>query len=391
MVDSKQIVVAPDKFKDSLSAPEVCSIIRSGLRDALDGDWRIETAPMADGGEGTVESLVEAMDGEIVASEVRGPRNAAVEARWGWIPGHGDRPDVAVIEMAQASGIELLEEDRKNPMKTTTFGTGELIENAVDRGANRVILGIGGSATVDGGVGAARALGFEVLDESGNEVEGGGGCLDRVSTIRDDRVSPAVKTCDIDIACDVDNPLLGENGAARVYGPQKGATPEMVETLESNLANWANVVEDYRGKSFRDTEGTGAAGGLGFGLVGLLDAELTSGADLVMDVMDLNSTLRSADVLITGEGKIDRQTTHGKTPHAVAKRAREMDVTFTVGMAGTLGSGYEACFDPFDWLMALPVGPTTLEQSIEDAPEQLKRRSQDLANLLERVVNGQDT
>lgn len=387
MGETKQVVVAPDKFKGSLSSPDVCTILSSVLTDELADDWVVETSPMADGGEGTVEAVVSALDGEIVTSEVTGPRGSSVEADWGWIPGTGNRPATGVIEMAQASGIELLSSDEQNPMKTTTYGTGELINRALDRGAKKILLGIGGSATVDGGMGMAKALGFEVLDQKNTVVGDGGEALADVETIIDDGVPDAVRNCTVQVACDVNNPLLGENGASRVYGPQKGATPEMVEQLEKNLRYWANVVETYRDETFREIPGTGAAGGLGFGLVGFLNADLVPGAELVMDVTGLNSRLEQADVLITGEGQIDKQTAYGKTPDAVAVRAREKGVDWIFGVAGSLGDGYRQGFENFDWLMALPVKPMSLENCMADAPDLLRDRGRDLAQLIKRLVD----
>lgn len=341
---------------------------------------------MADGGEGTVDAVISATAGERVTSTVTGPRGSDVEAEWGFIPAGENRPATAVIEMAQASGIELLEPEQRNPMKTTTYGTGELIREAVQQGAERIIVGIGGSATVDGGMGMARALGYQCLDASGDEVVGGGGALERVARISDEHVIPQLHRVTFDVACDVDNPLLGEHGAARVYGPQKGASDGQVETLEANLNHWADVVESWRDQSYREEPGAGAAGGLGFGLISLLGAELTPGARLVMDVTGLPSKLSTADAVVTGEGCIDGQTVRGKTPYAVARAASDADVPFVAGIAGSLGSGYRDCFEYFDWLMALPVSPMSLSESMEQAPSLLRERSRDLSRLIDRVV-----
>jgi glycerate kinase len=382
-MDEGLIVVAPDSFKGSLGSPEVGRLIADTLSDRLGAAWTVRSFPMADGGEGTVDAVASATDAERVTTTVTGPRESQVEADWVRVTLPDADEPIAVIEMAQASGLELLEEHQKNPMKTTTYGTGELIEAAVQQGCEQVVLGIGGSATVDGGMGLAQALGYRFLDEDGNELKGRGENTGRVATV-EDNVAPAVKECRFQVACDVDNPLLGDSGAARVYGPQKGASEEQVEELERNLTHWADVVEETRNCSTRDREGAGAAGGLGFGMISLFDAELTPGAPLIMRVTGLDQQLEEADVVVTGEGRIDRQTQHGKTPYAVAREAARHDPSFVVGVAGSLGEGYRQCLDLFDWLMALPVEPVALEESLQRAEEMLEERSLDLSHLIRR-------
>jgi len=385
MVERRIIHIAPDKFKDSLSSPEVCDVLREGIRTTLSADWTIRTTPMADGGEGTVTALVDSMGGRTLSESVTGPRGSTVKAEWGWIPGGDDYPPTGIIEMASASGLALLTKRQRDPMVTTTRGTGELIKKAVDRGAEQIILGIGGSATVDGGLGMAKELGFQITNSQGESVGQGGSALLSAAEIETENVPEAIVHCEIKVACDVTNPLLGPDGAARVYGPQKGAEDKEVETLERSLAHWADVVEREKGKTFRNESGAGAAGGLGFGLVALLDAELKPGAELIMNVMNLNSYLDEAEVLITGEGSLDRQTSYGKTPSAVARRASEADVDFIIGIGGALGDGFRECYDVFDWMMSLVTEPVNLEYAIDNAQSELRNRSRDIARLITLV------
>ncbi|MFP4686719.1 MAG: glycerate kinase [bacterium] len=382
-----KIVIAPDKYKGCLSSPAVCAAIREGLQKSLTDDWRIKICPQADGGEGTVEAIVAAMDGELKKSKVKGPRGKKIEAGWGWIPAAnnpGANHPAAVIEMAAASGLALLKPEQQNPLLTTSYGTGQLIREAAQAGAGEILLGIGGSATVDGGLGIALALGFEVFDRLGDPVGEGGAALANVSEIRAENIPDCVKKLDIKVACDVTNPLLGSEGAARVYGPQKGADRDMVETLEKAMENWADVIESYSGSRLRNTPGTGAAGGIGFCLMGLLDAELTSGAKLVVELTKLSHHLKNADVLITGEGALDDQTAYGKTPAVVADLGKKQQVELIIGIAGALLDGYRELYDRFDILLALPRRPLTLEESIEQAHQLLEDWGADIGRLLKK-------
>jgi len=387
MVGTKRIVVAPDKFKGSLTAVEVSDILSRGLRQYGSSSWTVKEFPMADGGEGTVETLVKRFDGTFHSEEVSDPLGRPIEARWGWIPRKNQRPPTAVIEMAAASGLDLLDPDERKPLETTTYGTGELIASALEHGAEQGILGIGGSATVDGGMGMARALGFSVCNEAGEAVGSGGGSLREVDTVQGEDVLPELESCDIRVACDVENPLLGDEGAARVYAPQKGASPEEVELLEDGLRNWANCVEQYRAQQFRDQPGTGAAGGLGFGLVGLLDAGLQPGADLIMDYVGIDREFQKADLVVTAEGKIDGQTAYGKTPRSVAERARDQGVEYVLGVAGCLGKGYERTYEFMDALVPLPTGPLSERESIKDAKNLLGSRTRDLSRWIRLILN----
>ena len=309
--------MAMDSFKGSATAIEACDAVRLGLAATLP-DAEVRVLPMADGGEGTAETLRAAYDGERVVMDVTGPLpGMSARASWVWLPQAGPG---ALVEMAQASGLELLRVDQLDPLVATTFGSGELIAGALSRGARRLWVAVGGSATVDGGTGAAQALGWRFLDASGNEVGLGGACLERIR-----HVVPPVRRPDeaaeVRVLCDVDNPLLGQRGAARVFGPQKGATLEAVERLEAGLASLAGVIQRDLGKDVRHISGGGAAGGMAAGAVAFLDAELVSGIEAVMDATGLDEALRDADWVITGEGRFDEQSLGGKAFSGVAARA----------------------------------------------------------------------
>lgn len=326
-----KIAIAPDSFKGTLTALEAATCIERGLKNAMT-DCETVKIPMADGGEGTVRAMVDASGGEIIPSDVRDPLGRKIKADFGMV---GDGV-TAVIEMASASGLPLLSQEERNPLKTTTFGTGELILNAVERGAKTIIVGIGGSATVDGGSGMARALGVRFMDEGGKELEGTGGALEHLKTIDVSGINPRIKDVEFLVACDVDNPLLGERGAARVYGPQKGATPEMVEILEGNLTNFSQIVKKDLGKAVADEPGAGAAGGLGAGLMAFLNAKLRSGVDIIIDIIKLRERIKGSDLVITGEGQLDYQTAFGKTPAGVARTASELGIP-VIAIGGQIG------------------------------------------------------
>jgi glycerate kinase len=313
-----RVVVAMDSFKGSASAIEVCDAVRRGVADRLP-DAEIRVLPMADGGEGTADILRAAARGEWVEIEVAGPvPPMRVRAAWVWLP--GARPG-ALVEMAKASGLDLLRVDQLDPMAATTFGTGELIADALRRGARDLWVAVGGSATVDGGTGAARALGWHFLNATGKDVDLGGGGLEQIRRVMPPRRRPDEATrCRV--LCDVENPLLGEHGAARVFGPQKGATPDLVERLEAGLGNLAEVLLRDLGLDVREIPGAGAAGGMAAGAVAFLNAELVSGIDAVMDATGLDAALEGADWVITGEGRFDLQSLGGKVFSGVLARAQ---------------------------------------------------------------------
>jgi len=373
----RKIVVAPDKFKECLPAVAVADRIEAGLRRAL-GDVAIDKVPMADGGDGTVEALVAATRGRKVAVRVTGPLGEEVEAEFGLL---GDGT-TAVIEMAAASGLALVPREKRNPLITTTRGTGELIRAALDRGVKKVICGIGGSATNDGGVGMAAALGAKFLDSEGHSVQGGGGCLARIARIELDGLHPGAKEVEFLVACDVDNPLTGPRGAAQVYGPQKGATPEMVALLDAGLAHLADVVETQLHKSVRHLPGAGAAGGLGAGFVAFLGGKLRRGVELVIEAVQLRSRLAGADLAITGEGRMDSQSVRGKTAIGVAETASALGVP-VIAIVGSLGEGHaEALRHGISASFSILDAPMGLEEAIRRAPELLERTAEQVGRVL---------
>ena len=316
-----KIIIAPDSFKGSLSALEVCEAASRGIA-SVSGDIEVVTVPMADGGEGTVQSLVDATGGRLVTARVKGPLGKPVQATYG-ILGDGV---TAVIEMAAASGLPLVPPGERNPEHTTTYGTGELIKAALDAGAKKLIVGLGGSATTDGGLGMAAALGAKLLDKGGLPIVRKGLGMGSLETIDVKRFDSRVAAADIRVACDVDNPLYGPNGAAHVYGPQKGATPKIVADLDRGLRRVAEVVKRDLRKDVAEMPGAGAAGGLGAGLVAFCGARLERGVKIVIDTVGLREKMQGCDLCLTGEGRIDFQTAFGKTPKGVADVAAEAGV-----------------------------------------------------------------
>lgn len=361
------IVIAPDSYKGSLSAIEVAAAMERGILDVFP-DARVTRVPIADGGEGTVEALIEAAGGEMVRQEVKGPQGNPVSAHWG-ILADGE---TAVIEMAAASGLTRLPEGKRDPRVTTTRGTGELMRAALDRGLRRLVVGIGGSATNDGGAGMAEALGARFLDTSGNPVPQGGAGLAALEAIDLTGLDPRLARCEILVACDVDNPLCGPRGASAVYGPQKGATPEMVAELDRALARFARVAALATGKDVAETPGAGAAGGLGAGLLFFTPARLRPGVEIVLEAARFDRILRGADLVFTGEGNTDFQTAHGKAPVGVARVAERLGVP-VVCLSGGLGTGSDAVLDHgIDALMGTPPCPMSLEACIASAPDLLR-------------------
>ncbi|TME64066.1 MAG: glycerate kinase [Chloroflexi bacterium] len=329
-----RVIVAPQSFKGSADAVAVASAIARGIRHAWPGA-HIEEMPLADGGEGTVRALVTATNGGLRRSRVHDPLGREIDAEWGVL---GDGL-TAVVEMAAASGLPLLELNERDARITSTRGTGELILAAAASGAHRIVIGIGGSATNDGGAGMARAFGYRFLDRSGNDLPEGGAALARLGRI-DGQTDPRLVRPSIEVACDVRNPLLGPEGASAIYGPQKGATPEIVRELDAALARYADVVEAFVGRSIRDVPGAGAAGGLGAGLLAFLDARLISGAELVLRAVGFAERIAGADLVVTGEGRVDQQSGFGKLTGAVTAAARRAGVP-VVAIAGSLGAGHE--------------------------------------------------
>ncbi len=371
-----KIVIAPDSFKECLPAEAVAAAMARGVRAAAPGA-EVICVPMADGGEGTVRALVAATRGRLLSARVTGPLGDPVEAEYGLL---GDGR-TAALEMAAASGLPLVPPERRDPMAATTFGTGELIAAALDQGVERLVLGIGGSATVDGGAGMAQALGARLLDARGASVGRGGGALAQVERIDVSALDPRLRRVECQVACDVTNPLTGPRGAARVYGPQKGATPEMVELLDAALAHWAEVIERDLGAHVSDTPGAGAAGGLGAGLIAFLRAELVRGVELVIQAVGLDEKLRGADLVLVGEGRLDAQTAYGKVPVGVARVARAGGIP-VVALAGSLGEGYEAVREQgIAACFSVVQSPMALRTAMDHADELLARAAEEVVRL----------
>jgi glycerate kinase len=359
-----KIIAAPNAFKESLSAPDVASSIAKGIHRVLP-DAEVIQVPVADGGDGTVEALVAATDGRKVSCQATGPLGEQVDAYYGLL---GD-VKTAVIEMAVASGLHLVPEDKRDPLKTTTYGTGELIAAALDQGVEKVIVGIGGSATVDGGAGMAQALGCALLDDKGEDIPLGGGGLGQLSKVELSKRHPRLAAVQAVVACDVDNPLTGPQGAPAVYGPQKGATPGMVEQLDGYLQNYAKILKRDLGLDVDRVPGAGAAGGLGAGLMAFLGAELKSGVDIVIEAARLEKKMAGADLVITGEGKLDGQTVYGKAPIGVARMAKKHGIP-VIGIAGALADGADGLVEHgIDAVFSIVPGPMSLEEAMRDAAE----------------------
>jgi glycerate kinase len=373
--DAPRVVIAPQSFKGSADAVAVASAIARGTRRVWPRADCVEL-PLADGGEGTTLALVRATRGELRRARAHDPLGRGIDAEWGVL---GDRI-TAVVEMAAASGLPRLRENERDPRITSTRGTGELILAAAASGAQRIVIGIGGSATNDGGAGMARAFGYRFLDAAGDELAEGGAALARLARI-EGQTDPRLIRPAIDVACDVRNPLLGPEGATAVYGPQKGATPEIQRELEAALTRYADVVEAFVGRDVRSVPGAGAAGGLGAGMIAFLDARLVSGALLVLDAVHFDERLVGADLVVTGEGRIDGQSVYGKLTHAVALAAKRQGIP-VVAVAGIIGAGHEAMRDAGIESIETLAGESDADRDaamrdplprIEDAAERLAR------------------
>jgi glycerate 2-kinase len=355
-----KIVIAPDSFKGSLSAKEVANSIENGIKKVIK-DAEIIKIPMADGGEGTVQSLVDGTGGKIIKVKVHDPLMRSIESFYGIL---GDEK-TAVIEMAAASGLPLISVDERNPMKTTTYGTGELIKHAIDMGCRNIIIGIGGSATNDGGAGMVKALGAKLLDKNNEEIDFGGEGLRSLHSIDISSMDERIKECNITAACDVDNPLCGEKGASYVFGPQKGADKEMVRKLDEYLLNFANVIKNDLDIDIKDVPGAGAAGGLGGGLLTFLNANLKRGIDIVIETTNLENNLENADFVITGEGMIDFQTAFGKTPFGVAKAAKKFNIP-VIAIAGGIGRDANTLYEKgFNSIFSIVDKPMSLKEAMD--------------------------
>lgn len=371
------IVLAPDSFKESMTAKEVCEAMERGIRKA-NSQIRCIHVPMADGGEGTMQSLVDATGGRVYSKEVVGPLGNNVVAEYG-ILGNGE---IGVIEMASASGIHLVDSEKRNPLITTTFGTGQLIKACLDKGVKKLLIGIGGSATNDGGAGFIQALGGRLLDENGDDLSYGGGALAKLHTIDLSNLDERLKYVSVEVACDVNNPLCGKEGASYVFGPQKGATREMIEILDQNLSHYAEVIKEQLGKDVISKAGAGAAGGLGAGLMAFLDVKLKNGIEMVIEYANLEEKVRDADMVWTGEGSIDFQTQYGKTPLGVAMIAKKYNKP-VIALAGRVGNDIDVLYDKgIDAIFGIMRGVTSIEEALVKGPENVEKTSENIIRLL---------
>ncbi|MDG5496016.1 glycerate kinase [Niveispirillum sp. BGYR6] len=370
-----KILIAPDSFKESLAAQAVAEQIAAGIRDALPtADCRI--APMADGGEGTVAAMVAALDGQIRQISVTGPLGEPVMACYG-VSGQ-----TAIIEMAAAAGLALVPPARRDPSQTTSFGLGQLIRDVLDQGARHLIIGIGGSATNDGGAGMAQALGIRLLDAEDRDLPFGGGALTRLARLDMTGLDARLQACRVEVACDVDNPLIGPQGASAIFAPQKGADAAMVQRLDAALSHLAEIIRRQRGLDVANLPGGGAAGGLGAGLHAFLGATLRPGVDIISQAIGLQDRIAWADLVITGEGRLDGQSLHGKVPVGVARLAAAQGKP-VIAIAGSLGDGAERLRETGICAMVSCVpGPCTLEKALDDAAANIRRTARTMAELL---------
>ncbi len=372
-----KIVVAPDSFKESLTAKEVAETIEEGIKKVFP-QAKVIRIPLADGGEGTVEAMVEARGGKILLQEVTSPLGGKIKGRFGIL----DDGFTGIVEMAQASGLSLVPRPQRNPLLTTTYGTGELIKAALDRGCRRIIVGVGGSATVDGGAGMAQALGAKLLNRAGKQIAFGGGNLGEIVSIDMSSFDSRVKNTKVLVASDVDNPLCGPKGAASVYGPQKGATPEMVKILEKNLTHFAMMIKKYLNKEVKDIPGAGAAGGLGAGLIAFLGAELRSGIKLMIEASRLEERIKGADLVISGEGRIDEQTAYGKAPIGVAEIAEREKVPVII-MGGEIRGDVKALYERgVDAVVSCVDRILPLAEAMKEARQNLRQATERAMRLI---------
>ncbi|ELY2649515.1 glycerate kinase [Cronobacter sakazakii] len=382
MTTLKKIVIAPDSFKESLSAMDVAKAIEAGFREIYPQAHYV-CVPMADGGEGTVEAMVAATGGQIITTPVTAPLGNKVDGFFGLL-GDGE---TAVVEMAAASGLHLVPTAQRDPRITTSYGTGELILAALERGVKAIIIGIGGSATNDGGAGMMQALGARFLDGEGRELAHGGAALARLERLDLSTLDPRLAQVSVTAACDVDNPLCGEKGASAVFGPQKGATPAMVTELDAALRRFGEQLEAATGKAIISAPGAGAAGGMGAALLGMLNAELRPGIEIVIESLGLAQAVRDADLVITGEGRLDSQSIHGKTPVGVARVAKQFQRP-VVAIAGSLTPDYQIVHEHgIDAAFSVIDRIVTLQEALDDAERNLRVTARNVAALWHLAEN----
>lgn len=376
MVEGRRVLIAPDSFKESLTALEVAQAIEEGFQQVAP-EWTYEKVPMADGGEGTVQSVVDATAGEIKWVEVTNPMGDKIDAFYG-LSGDGKQ---VIIELAAASGLELIEKSKRDPMKATSAGLGDLICAALDEDIEKIIIGIGGSATNDAGAGMLQHLGAQLLDENGKEVQPGGENLHKIEIIDFSTLDSRLKQVTIEVACDVNNPLAGKDGASYVYGPQKGASPEQVKELDENLTYFGELLERERGIDIIAMPGAGAAGGVGAALLAL-DANLNNGGDLIVDLLGLDHKMKTTDLVVTGEGGLNQQTIYGKTPVVISRLAKKYHLP-VIAIVGSILEGYEAVYDEgIDAVFGILPKISDEETALADAYENIVRTARNIASLL---------
>lgn len=372
-----KFILAPDSFKESMTAKEVCIAMEKGIKK-VNPNIECIHVPMADGGEGTMQSLIDATGGEIYSLEVVGPLGHKVKAQYGIL---GNR-EIGVLEMASASGIHLVPLEKRNPLITTTYGTGELIKACLDKGVKKLLIGIGGSATNDGGAGVIQALGGRLLDKDNNELNFGGGELGKLEKIDLTNFDFRLKDVVIEVACDVTNPLCGEKGASYVFGPQKGANMEKVEILDNNLRHFARIIKKQLGKDVLDIPGAGAAGGLGAGLMAFLNGNLKKGIEMVIEYSGLEEKVKECDMVWTGEGSIDFQTQYGKTPLGVATIAKKYNKP-VIALAGRVGDNIDILYEKgIDSIFGIMKGGTSIDEALAKGKENIEKTSENIVRLM---------
>ena len=373
----KKILLSPQEFKESLSGYEVASAMKEGIL-RVDPLVNIEISPVADGGDGTLKTMVDVTNGNIVEETVENPLGDQIQAEWGKL----GSSQTAVIEMARASGLALLKENEKSALKTTTYGTGQLFKSALDQGIKKFILAIGGSATNDGGAGFATAIGARLLDKNNNAIYPSGENLSLIDKIDLSNLDQRIKDIEVQVACDVNNPLCGETGASAIFGPQKGASNNDIDILDSNLLHWSELIKNQMGKDVKDIPGAGAAGGLGAGLMAFVNAELALGADIVLNTLDYDKKLKDIDLVIVGEGQTDKSTQYNKSPVAVSTRAKKLGIP-VICISGSLGQGYKECSKQgIDSFFSIVNKPMELEFALNNAYDLISSSTEEIYKTL---------
>ncbi|MBO1198555.1 glycerate kinase [Staphylococcus simiae] len=373
-----KVIIASDSFKESMTAQHIGQTIQKAFQQVLPDDIQYDIIPMADGGEGTTEALIDALNAQNYTVAVHDPLMRPVKASYA----RSDLHQTAIIEMAEASGLQLLHDNDKNPLHTTSFGTGELIKDALDHDVKTIILGLGGSATNDGGSGMLSALGIKFIDHTGHQLQMNGATLDQIDTIDCSHVDHRLQHVSFKVACDVNNPLLGPNGATAIYGPQKGASQKMIPKLDTAMRHYHDKIASYTGKVVKDIPGAGAAGGMGAATLAFFNTTLQKGIDVVFDITNFYDRINNADLVITGEGRIDHQTIFGKTPVGVAQAAKQFNIP-VIAICGSLGDGYQSVYEHgIDSVFSIIPAPCELSKAISHSEQYLYDTATNIARLL---------